>query len=173
VPGSFRRLIIWIGVETGRMRSSFSSKLVRPGAVGAWTFAVVPRTTAAKAGFRPRMRVKGTIDGVPFRSSLIPRGGGEVFVVVNNAMRERIGKTAGATVRFELELDSKPVVVRLHPMLRDALDSDPKARSIFDGFTASQRLAYVHWVAEAKQDATRDRRIVAAIGKIRRGEKLN
>jgi uncharacterized protein YdeI (YjbR/CyaY-like superfamily) len=117
--------------------------------------------------------VKGTIDGVPFRSSLIPRGGGEVFVIVNNDMRARIGKKEGETVRLELELDSSPVVVRVPPALRQALDRHPKAKAVFEAFTPSQRLAYVRWVAEAKQDATRDRRLAAAVEKLGRGERFN
>jgi len=152
------------------MMTSFSSKLIRPGAVGAWTFAVVPRAAAAKAGFRARRRVRGTIDGTPFRSSLIPRGGGEVFVVVDSGIRERIGKTEGQTVRLELELDSRPVVVRVPPALRKALQGNSKATDFFDRLTAFQRLAYIHWIAEAKPEATRDLRVVAAVQKLSRGE---
>jgi hypothetical protein len=155
------------------MAVAFTSKLTRPGVVGAWTFAVVPKATATEAGFRARARVKGTIDGVPFRSSLIPRGPGEVFVVVNNEMRTRIGKSEGATVRFELELDTAPVVVEIPPAFRKALAGDPKAKGVFDGFTTSQRLAYARWIADAKQDATRGRRVRAAIERLRRGEKFN
>lgn len=155
------------------MTASFSSKLMRPGAVGAWTFALVPRAAAAKAGFRARLRVKGTIDGVPFRSSLIPRRGGEVFVIVNKEMRARIGKKEGKTVRLELELDPTPVAVHVLPALRQALDRDPKAKAFFSAFTPSQRLAYVRWIADAKQDATRDRRVTAAVKKLGRGEKFN
>jgi hypothetical protein len=155
------------------MTTSFTSKLLRPDVVGAWTFAPVPKNAAANAGFRARLRVKGTIDGVPFRSSLIPRGGGELFVVVNAEVRDRLGKSDGATVRLELELDTSPVVVDVPPSLQRALGRDSSARANFAKFTASQRAAYSRWVADAKQDATRDRRVAAALDKIRRGEKLN
>ncbi|MCI4326562.1 MAG: YdeI/OmpD-associated family protein [Thermoplasmata archaeon] len=155
------------------MPISFVSKLLRPDVVGAWTFAPIPNAAAASGGFRARLRVKGTIEGIPFRSSLIPRGGGELFVVVNSEVRDRIGKSDGATVRLELELDSTPVVVDVPPSLRRALQRDPPARAIFAKFTASQQSAYARWVAGAKQDATRERRVAAALEKIRRGEKLN
>jgi len=154
------------------MRVSFSSTLFRPDVTGAWTFALVPRPKAVKAGFRPRMRVQGTIDGVPFRSSLIPRGGGEVFVVVNSDLRERIHKSPGDTVRLELELDSSPVRVPMPLALRQALAHDPIAKATFNKFTPSQRLAYVRWIVAAKQDVTRDRRVASTIEKLRRGEKL-
>jgi hypothetical protein len=163
------RLLEW----NHSMTTSFTTKLIRPDAVGAWTFAPVPKKDAARAGFRARLRVKGTIDGIPFRSSLMPRGGGELFVVVNSEVRDRIGKSDGALVRLELELDASPVVVDVPPSLQRALDRDRSAEANFARFTASQRLAYSRWVAAAKQEATRDRRVGAAVEKIRRGEKLN
>lgn len=155
------------------MRVTFSSRLFRPDAAGAWTFALVPKPAAVRAGFRARMRVKGTIDGAPFRSSLIPRGGGEVFVVVNSELRELIGKSPGDTVRLELELDSARVEVPTPPALRRALARDSRAKATFHKFTPSQRLAYARWIAEAKQEATRDRRVALALERLRRGEKLN
>ena len=155
------------------MGVSFSSKLLRPDVPGAWTFAFVPKAAAVKAGFRARMRVKGTIDGTPFRSSLIPRGGGVLFVVVNHELRERIRKSAGDTVRLDLEVDTSPVEVPIPPALQRALAHDSKASGAFHRFTPSQRLAYARWIAGAKQEATRDRRVATTIEKLRRGEKLN
>jgi hypothetical protein len=155
------------------MSASFSAKLTRPRGTGAWTFALVPKNTAAAAGFRARLRVKGTIDGIPFRSALIPRGGGEVFVIVNTETRTLIGKASGDTVQLELELDSRPVAVKIPPALRRALQGDPKASAFFEKLTASQRLAYASWIADAKQHATRDRRVNIALDKLARGEKFN
>lgn len=153
------------------MTVSFSSKLIRPEVVGAWTFALVPKAAAERAGFRPRMRVRGSIEGVAFRSSLIPRGGGVLFVVVNNDLRNRIGKTAGDSVRLELGVD--PTLVTVPPAFRQALARDPKAKVAFEGFTASQRQAYARWISDAKQDTTRARRVSSAVDKLHRGEKFN
>ncbi len=155
------------------MRVSFSSKLIRPDVPGAWTLVLVPKPEAVKAGFRARMHVKGTIEGAPIRSSLISRGGGEVFVVVNSELRDRIHKAKGDVVRLELELDSGPVEIQVPPVLQRALARDSRAKSAFTSFTPSQRRAYVRWIAGAKQDATRARRVAAAIARLRRGEKLN
>jgi hypothetical protein len=152
---------------------TFSSKLIRPDAVGAWTFALVPKAVAAEAGFRARLRVRGKLDGVPFASSLMPRGGGEVFVVVNSELRDRIGKSDGDSVRFELELDTTPVLVRVPSDLRLSLRSKPQARMFFEKLTPSQRLAYIRWIEDAKQAATRARRVKLALEKLGRREKFN
>jgi hypothetical protein len=155
------------------MTVSFSAELTRPDVNGAWTFALVPKVAAAKGGFRARLRVKGTIDGAPFRSSLMPRGGGELFVVVNSEMRARIGKADGDSVRLKLELDSRRVTVRMPTDLRQALRSQPAARAFFETLTSSQRLAYIHWITEAKQLSTRDRRLKLTVHKLGRREKFN
>jgi hypothetical protein len=168
-----RMILMSLGFWEARMRVSFTSKLIRPNIAGAWTFVLVPRLEAIKAGFRARMRVKGTIEGTPFRSSLIPRGGGEVFVVVNSELRDRIHKSKGGVVRLELGLDPSPAEIREPLALRRALARDPRAKSVFNSFTPSQRRAYVRWIAAAKQDATRDRRVATAVERLRRGEKLN
>ncbi len=155
------------------MRVSFSSQLIRPDVAGAWTFVRVPELEAVKAGFRARMRVKGTIEGTPFRSSLIPRGGGEVFVVVNSELRDRIRKSTGDVVRLELELDSNPIGIQVPPVLQRAFARDSRAKAAFNSLTPSQQRAYVRWVAGAKQEATRKRRVATAIERLRRGERLN
>jgi uncharacterized protein YdeI (YjbR/CyaY-like superfamily) len=51
----------------------------------------------------------------------------------------------------------------LHPDFAAALEKAPKARDVLDGFPASAQRDYFEWIAEAKQDATREKRIATAI----------
>jgi len=53
--------------------------------------------------------------------------------------------------------------VTVPPELSSALERNPRAQAAFDAFSPSHRREYVEWIAEAKQDATRDRRIAQAI----------
>jgi uncharacterized protein YdeI (YjbR/CyaY-like superfamily) len=112
------------------------------------------------------MRVAGTIDGAPFRSSLLPRGGGTVFIVVPQPLRDRIHKSAGQQIEVALARDSRPTVLRLPQDFRRALGAH---RSRFDALAPSHRKAYVQWIEGAKQAETRARRIAKATGMIRRG----
>lgn len=59
----------------------------------------------------------------------------------------------------------------LHPDFAAALDSNPKARATLETFSPSARRDYVEWVAEAKQDATRARRIATAVEWLAEGKK--
>jgi uncharacterized protein YdeI (YjbR/CyaY-like superfamily) len=55
----------------------------------------------------------------------------------------------------------KPLVVPA--ALRDALKKNAKARATFEAFSPSRRREYADWVAEAKTDATRERRVAQSI----------
>lgn len=53
--------------------------------------------------------------------------------------------------------------IRVPAPFAAALKKNKKAQAAFDAFSPSHRREYVEWIAEAKQDATRDRRIATAI----------
>ncbi len=55
----------------------------------------------------------------------------------------------------------------------DALAANPEAKKIFDGFPPGARRDYVEWVAGAKREATRDKRIATAVEWLAEGKKRN
>jgi uncharacterized protein YdeI (YjbR/CyaY-like superfamily) len=57
--------------------------------------------------------------------------------------------------------------------LRRALDSNPQAATTFDGFSPSCRREYVEWITEAKQAATREKRLAQAVEWMAEGKKRN
>lgn len=59
----------------------------------------------------------------------------------------------------------------LHPEFAAALAASPKAMATLEGFSPSGRREYVDWVAEAKQDATRTKRIATAVEWLSEGKK--
>jgi bifunctional DNA-binding transcriptional regulator/antitoxin component of YhaV-PrlF toxin-antitoxin module len=148
----------------------FRSRLVRPEGVGTWTFALVSATAVREGALRARMRVRGTVDGAPFRSSLMPRGGGTLFIVVPRELRERIGKTAGQSVEVALAPETQVLVLRVPPDLRQALGSD---RAKFDRLAPSHRKAFLQWIADAKHSDTRVRRVAQAAEMVRAGKTRN
>jgi len=60
-----------------------------------------------------------------------------------------------------------------HPDLVSALDANPAARATFEAFAPSHKRDYVEWVNEAKQDATRARRIAQAVEWMAEGKRRN
>ena len=61
----------------------------------------------------------------------------------------------------------------IHPEFAAALEASPAAKATFDSFPPGQRREYVDWIAEAKQGATRQKRIATAIEWLREGKRRN
>jgi len=59
----------------------------------------------------------------------------------------------------------------IHPDFAAALAAAPTARAVLDGFPPSARKDYVEWIAEAKQAATRAKRIATAIEWLSEGKR--
>ena len=59
----------------------------------------------------------------------------------------------------------------MHPEFAKALAAAPKAKAVLDGFSPSARRDYLDWVAEAKQDSTRAKRIATAVEWLSEGKK--
>lgn len=57
--------------------------------------------------------------------------------------------------------------------LTAALQRHPRARAHFEAFSPSQRKEYVEWVAEAKTDATREKRIATTIEWLTEGKPMH
>jgi hypothetical protein len=61
----------------------------------------------------------------------------------------------------------------LHPAFAAALAKAPEAKATLDGFPPSAQRDYLEWIAEAKQDATREKRIASAIEWLSEGKRRN
>ena len=59
------------------------------------------------------------------------------------------------------------------PALAEALTREPEAAAVFHAFPPGARRDYCDWIAEAKRDVTRDKRVAEAIGWIREGKRRN
>ena len=59
----------------------------------------------------------------------------------------------------------------MHPEFAAALSKAPKAKAMLDSFPPSAQRDYFEWVAEAKQDSTRQKRIATAIEWLSEGKR--
>ena len=84
------------------MNMQFTAKLQKSPAKGGWTY-VIMAGSAKFFGTKGLVKVRGTIDGYPFRSSFMAMGNGTHKLPVKADIREKIGKEVGDRVTITLK----------------------------------------------------------------------
>jgi hypothetical protein len=112
--------------------------------------------------------VVATINGYTWRGR-VSRMRGEYLLGMSREIREGAGVEAGDTVTVEVALDLAPREVDVPAELAAALAADVDANARFDALAYTHRKEFARWVADAKRDDTRERRVAEAIEMLRAG----
>jgi Domain of unknown function (DUF1905)/Bacteriocin-protection, YdeI or OmpD-Associated len=113
-----------------------------------------------------RVPVKGTINGFPFRSSLMNMGEGHMMVV-NADLRAGARCKAGDTVSVVMELDTEERKVEVPAYLKKIIAGDPKASEAWARLSFTHQKEHVRAIEDAKREETRQKRIAAMMQAIR------
>jgi hypothetical protein len=140
------------------MVKSFQATLERGSSRLNWVIARIPFDVSKVWGTRGQLRVKGTINGFPFHTSLFPTGSGEHVLLVNKKMQAGAEAGVGAVARFRLEPDTEERSVTIPAELERALAEDRALRRWFDRLNHSTRKYLTDLITDVKSADARERR---------------
>jgi len=141
--------------------------VLQPDPTGTGTFVTVPRDVNAELGLRGRPKINSVIAGHPYRGSLMPLGDGTFCLGVLKSIQESAGVKRGDTITVELELDTAPRTVDPPADLAKLLARDRKAAAAWDRLSYTDKKEMARSLEEAKRPETRQRRLSAAVEKLR------
>ena len=117
-----------------------------------------PFDVAEVFGTRARVPVRGTLNGFPFRSSLMPMGGCHMMVV-NKTIRDGAGVKAGDAVSVVMERDDEKRAVEVPALLRKELSKNKTAQRTWETLSFTHQKEMARSIMEAKHEETRERRL--------------
>ena len=150
-------------------RQKFKVKLA--GRKGSEVSAIVPPFDVAEVfGTGGRVPVKGTVNGAPYRSSLMNMGEGHLMVV-NAELRTAARCKAGDIVEVVMEGDEAERNVEVPAYLLKIIKGDAKAAEFWQKLSFTHKKEYVREIEGAKRPETREKRIAAMMDALRKGER--
>ena len=121
-------------------------------------------------GTRARVPIRGTINGFPFRSSLMPMGGCHMMPV-NKTLCHGAGVLPGDIVDVVMERDAEARTVEAPPELKKELAKSKAAQKRWDELAFTHKKEMANSISSAKQDETRNRRLAKVMEVLKSGAK--
>ena len=138
----------------------FRAELQRDGKTATGITVPAEVLDALGGGHRPAVAV--TLNGHTYRTTVGVMHG-VAKIPVSAAVRAAAGVSGGDLLDVEIVADTTPRTVDVPDDLATALSRRPDARAFFGELSYSRQHAYVTWIEQAKQPATRDRRVQQTI----------
>jgi hypothetical protein len=145
--------------------------------IGAVAALMPPFDVVEVFGTRARVPVRGTINGFPFRSSLMPMGSCLAdrtschMMPVNKTLRDGAGVKPGDTVSVVMERDEEKRKVEIPQVLKKELAKSKTARANWEKLSFTHQKEIARSITEAKQEETRSRRLAKAVDILKTGKK--
>jgi hypothetical protein len=145
----------------------FATKIKKFGDQGektGWSYIEITQQQAEKMnpGCKKSFRVKGFMDEYKFeKTAILPMGKGNFILPFNAAIRKGTGKSAGDTIKVQLELDVREL--KLSSDFMKCLKDDARAFQYFKNLPKGHQNYFSKWIESAKSTSTKTKRITMAV----------
>lgn len=146
----------------------FKAKIEAANQGGAYV--LFPYDTEKEFGTKGKVPVKATFNGIPYTGSLIKYGNPQHTLGLMKAIREELGKGVGDTIDVVLWKDETVRTLEIPAELERMMKREG-LHGFFDSLSYTHRKEYCRWVAEAKKEETRARRLEKAEAMMKAGVK--
>jgi hypothetical protein len=150
-------------------RYRFEAAIQRSTGWGAFVF--FPHDTQTEFGIKGRVPVQARLGGIAYTGSLMPRGEEFHLLAVPQAIMEQLNKKPGDLLQIDLCRDDEPRTVELPEEFTKLLRKE-KLLAGFEKLPLTRRKEYRNWIASAKREETRHRRLAKAVETLRSEVKL-
>lgn len=108
------------------------------------------------------IHIKGTINGVPYRQTLVKyRGNWRLYI--NNKMLTNSPERIGEAIEISVTFDPSDRTIVPHPKLKDALNGNAKAKKKFETLAPSLQKEIIRYISFLKTEASVDHNVQRAI----------
>lgn len=158
--------------NTKKVAIRFEATLFR---IGDQTILRLPEDVSAKLPSRGMIMVKGTLNGIPFKTLLEPDGRygngkkpSHWFAPDETLLADASAKV-GTIVHVSLEPTKEWIEPEVPSDFKKALSTNAKAQDLWEGITPMARWDWIRWIRAVKTPETRQKHIEVALDKLNKG----
>ena len=154
--------------KTGKTMKKYKFKAKIEAGDGGGAYVLFPYDTGKEFATKGKVPVKATFDEVPYTGSLIKYGHPLHSLGMPKAIREQIGKSPGDTLEVVVWRDEEVRTVEV-PAPFENLMKKEGLLPVFKKLSYTHRKEYCRWIADAKKEETRLKRLEKVIEMIKKG----
>jgi hypothetical protein len=156
--------------EGGAAIKKYKFKATIQSGIGGGAGVIFPYNVEREFGTRARVPVCATLEGVPYRGSLVKCGPQAHMLGVLKGIREQIGKGPGDAIEVVLWKDEAERTVEVPAEFEKRMNKEGLL-PVFEKLSYTHRKEYCRWISEAKKEETRQIRLGKAVEMLKKGVK--
>ena len=134
---------------------------IHPAGMGG-TFVFFPYDTEEAFSTKGKVPVKATFDGMAYTGSLMKYGHPQHMLHLPKAIRDELGKGAGAELDVEVWKDDAVRTLEVPAEFAQVMKREGLL-PFFESLSYTHRKEYCRWIKEAKREETRAKRLEKAV----------